>query len=327
MLQAVETTEPPPAAPEAKTPAVPVLDTQNVLWYFGALAGTAASVAVIAQVSQANRGVWILLASLAFIAVYAGAAVALVRSGWLVPGGVIASAAVTFVPFAVLAFEVLIGVASGAPRPSTDVVIAGEEQTTPIHGFDGRAFSLAVATVAAGLLVFWLSRYAYVFLWISIASLIAVELFVPALDSNPSSETQLNVLLGTGLAFVAIGLVADRRGLRHVAFWWHLVGLLAITSGFSYHAAAHSSPGWLFIVAAGLVALGLAIALERATFAFFGLLGIYSPFLHYSDEWFGNLGIAFALAVLGFAIVGIGLAVQSSGGQLSGRVGPRPAAA
>jgi hypothetical protein len=64
-----------------------------------------------------------------------------------------------------------------------------------------------------------------------------------------------------------------------------------------------SSPGWLFIVAAGLVALGLAIALERATFAFFELLGIYAPFLHYSDTWFGNLGLAFALAVLGFAIL------------------------
>ncbi|HEX4323306.1 MAG TPA: hypothetical protein VHZ77_01620 [Gaiellaceae bacterium] len=321
----METTEPPPAETVSKTAAAPVLDTQNVLWYFGALAGTGASFAVVAQVSGAARGLWILLASLAFIAAYALAATLLIRSGWLIPGGVIAATAVTFVPLAVAAFEVLVGLASGNPAPTSESIVAVEEQQPPVaHGFDWHGFSLAVATVAAGLAVYWLTRYSYVFLWVAIATLLVVELFVPAVDSSPSTETRVDVLFGTGLAFVAIGLYADWRAARREAFWWHLVGLWALTLGFSYHVAVHSSPGWIFVVAAGIVALGLSIELRRASFAFFGLLGIYSPFVHYSDDWFGNLGIAFALAVLGFAILAVGISVQQSGGRLSGRLA-RPA--
>ena len=324
----MSTPEPPLAVPAPKTAVAPVLDTQNVLWYFGALAGTAASFAVIAQVSQSARGLWILLASLAFIGVYAAAAFLLIRSGWLIPGGVIASTAVTFVPLAVLAFEVLIGVTSGKPAPSSGAVAGIEaEQPPTVHGFDGRGFSLAVATALAGLLVYRLARYAYVFAWIAIATLIAVELLVPAFDSNPSSKVQIDVLLVLGLVFVAVGLVADRQKSRRVAFWWHFVGLVAITIGFTYHAAVHSSPGWFFIIVAGLVALGLAVELERAFFAFFGLVGIYSPFVHYSDAWLGKLGIAFALAVLGFAILGVGIAVQHSVERWTGFSRRPPAAA
>lgn len=49
---------------------------------------------------------------------------------------------------------------------------------------------------------------------------------------------------------------------------------------------------------------------ERATFAFFGVPGLYAPVAHWAIVWFGNAGTAAALAVVGFGILGAALVFQ-----------------
>jgi hypothetical protein len=101
---------PPPPAPAAPTADLPVFDTPNILWHFGALSAAVAGIAVIGEVHHSARGFWVLLVSLAFLAAFAIAAAALLRTDRGIPGGILAATAVSFVPLAGEGFERLIGV-------------------------------------------------------------------------------------------------------------------------------------------------------------------------------------------------------------------------
>jgi len=307
------------AWPEPRTPAVPVLDPPNVLWYFGALAGTIACVAIVGQVPDSARGTWVLLVSLAFLAAYAAVSVGLLRAGWQIPGSVVAATAVSFVPIAGAAFEQLVGIGATKVVPDSGTVLGDTESPpgAPVEAFHGRSFALVLLTIVAGVLVYRLLRFAFVFAWVSVAAFIGTQILLPLFDSHPGTAAHFDAALGAGIFLVVVGLALDHRGLRREAFWWHLVGLVAVTAAFSYHASFHSSPGWVVALLAGLVALGLAVLYRRATFAFFGLLGLYAPLAHYGDDWFGNLGLACALGALGFTILGAGVLVQESNRRLS----------
>ena len=71
----------------ARSPDRPRLDPPNILWFFGGLTAAAASLAVISRVHPSARGLWILLAALAFLAAFAAVSALLLGSGWRVPGG------------------------------------------------------------------------------------------------------------------------------------------------------------------------------------------------------------------------------------------------
>jgi hypothetical protein len=305
-----------------RTAAAPLLDTQNVFWYFGALAGTAACIALAGQVPESARGLWILLVSLAFLAAYGVGVVALQRAGWLVSAGVLAATAVTFVPIAGAAFERLVGITSTHAHLESPVIVAGDGGPAPLgvqggDTFSGSAFVLALLTVVAGLVVYRLVRYAYVFLWVAVAALVATQILVPAFDAHPGADGRFDAALATGILFVILGLLLDANDLRRQAFWWHVVALAAVTSALAYHTGFHRSGWWIADLAAGLAALAVAAVVERATFAFFGLLGLYAPFVHWSGDWFGNVGTALALAVVGFSILALGILVQREQGRLA----------
>jgi hypothetical protein len=71
----------------ATTAERPRLDPPNILWFFGGLTAAAAGNAVVSRVHPSARGLWMLLAALAFLAVFAALSTALLRAGWTVPGG------------------------------------------------------------------------------------------------------------------------------------------------------------------------------------------------------------------------------------------------
>ncbi|HEY4346498.1 MAG TPA: hypothetical protein VGM80_02840 [Gaiellaceae bacterium] len=315
---------------------VPVFDTPNILWHFGALSATGAGVAMVSDVHSSARGFWILLVALVFLAVYAVVSIVLLRTGRGIPGGILAAAGVSFVPLAVVGFERLIGVYGGNHIAAVDSFPDSGTSTSPIGfggvnvdpsqvsgRFQGHEFAIAVATVAAGLVVYALVRYAFVFAWIAVATLVAVELLLPLFVSHPGGSDRAGSFLAAGIVFVAIGLYADLVHARRVAFWWHLVGLMSITGAFAYDLVAANSPGWVFALLAGAVAIAFAAPLRRSTWAIFGLLGTWATFVHYSGRWFGNLGTAFALCVIGLAIVAIGLAIQHAGSSWAGALGRR----
>jgi hypothetical protein len=304
----------PAGTPEGRSGVRPVFDTPNILWYFGALTAAAASGAVIGSVHPSARGLWILLTSLAFLTAYAVISAALLHAGWLIPGGVVAATAVTFIPVSGGAFERLIGVwrtPAGAG---------------PFQEFEGPALVLALLTVAGGLVVYLLVRFPFVFAYIAGATFVAAQMLVPLFVSNPSIGDHATALLVVGIAMLLVGIAADLRGSRRIAFWWHAFGFVPMTIGLAYHAFSHTSWGWVVIFVAGVLILALAAPLHRATWGLFGVAGTYAPCVHYADRWFGNLGTAFALAAIGFALVGIGIAIQRAGDSWTGIVPRRVAA-
>lgn len=316
---------PAPPAPAAQTAELPVFDTQNILWHFGALSAAVAGIAVIGQVHHSARGFWVLLVSLAFLAGFAVAAAGLLRADRRIPGGVLAATAVSFVPLAGEGFERLIGVwgQAGGTAVYSSAGVTVNAGAVVVDSFNGHEFALALATASAGLIVYALVRYAFVFAWVVFAMLSAVELLMPVVVSHPNGGDRANTLLLAGLAFVGIGLYADLLHARRIAFWWHLVGLAMITAAFVYHTIVHSSPGWIVTLGAGLAALAFAAPLHRASWALFGLLGTWAPIVHYSASWFGSLGTAFALFVIGLSILAAGLAVQRAGDSWAGALARR----
>jgi len=277
----------------------PVFDTPNILWFFGAFTTAGACDAVIGQVHPSARGIWILLASLAFLAAFAALAAALLRAGWWIAGGVLTAMAVTFVAPAAAAFERLIGVWRAGPT------------LDPIQEYEGPAFALVVVIALAALAAFAVVRFHFI-LWIAAtATFVALELLVPVFVTRPSLSDHATGLIVVGALLVLVGLALDVARARRAAFWWHVVGLVALAVGLTYHAVREGATwGWVMIFVVGTAVLLLASALRRGTWAVFGVAGFYAPIAHYLDVWLGNLGTAFALALAGLLLVGLGLAAR-----------------
>jgi hypothetical protein len=94
-----------------------------------------------------------------------------------------------------------------------------------------------------------------------------------------------------------------------------VLGLLTITAGLAYHALRHASWGWALILVAGAAFLAFAVVLRRATWGLFGVAGFFAAAAHYLDSRFGMLGTAFALALLGLALVAAGMAARLAPGS------------
>jgi hypothetical protein len=276
----------------------PRLDPPNILWFFGGLTAAAAGNAVVSRVHPSARGLWILLAALAFLAGFAALSAALRRAGWPVAGGVLAAMAVTFVAPAAIGVLRLVGFWRAAP---------GLE---PLQEYEGPAVLVALATAAAGLLAFRRVGFPFVLAVVAAAVAVAGQLLLPIFVARPSAADHANGEIAIGVALLAVGLALDRRGARREAFWWHVFGLATLALGLGYHAFRNASWGWLLILAAGALLLALAVALRRATWGLFGVAGLFAAAAHYLDSWFGTLGTAFALAAFGLGLVALGIAAR-----------------
>jgi hypothetical protein len=309
----VETPVPPelPPAPVETTVrvGVPRFDPPNVLWYFGAIAATVASYAVISAVGAAHRGLWIFIVALAFLGGAAGLSALALRLRCWIPGGVLATAAVALFPAVVVGFEHLIGV---WPKPSID----------PFRDFEGVPFSLAALTILAGLVAFWLVRFSFAMLPVAAAAVLAVQFLLPVFVTHPSADAHVDALLVTGAAFVVVGMLLDARNHRAPAFWWHVLGLFAIAAGLVYYVGRgavegfipnisrhHSAWAWVTMLVLGAALVIASFVVRRTTWAAFGVAGIYAPSLHYVSDWSGawhfpllmvfvGVGLVFAGAVL-----------------------------
>jgi hypothetical protein len=273
---------PPPELPEPLAPARPTrFDPPNILWYFGGISATAAANAVVADTGAAHRGLWIFIVALAFLAGAAALCAFVLRLGYWVPAGVLAASAVALVTAVVVGFEHLIGVWPKHP-----------ETTNPFRGFEGFVFAPAAATVATGLLAFWLVRFGFVLLPVTVAAALGTQFLLPALVSHPSFGDNMTTLIITGAAFVVIGMLLDARLHRSAAFWWHVVGLFAIANGLVYYVGVNPLlPGdhsalwaWVAMLVIGATLVIAAFPVGRATWAAFGVAGVYAPALHYIDD-------------------------------------------
>jgi hypothetical protein len=290
---------------------LPRFDTSNILWYFGGITAAYASLGVVAAVSPAHRGIWILLVALAFMGVYGALSVVLRASQWWVPGGIFAFVFVILVPAAGAGFEMLIGTLSRSSSRGSVSVAGQATQTSTFSDFRGSLFVLALATVATGLIVYVLVDFAFVLLPTAVATVVTALLFLPAVDDNASGSDVATTLIVTGALLVLVGLLRDRAGQRRSAFWWHVVGLGSIALGLVYFVgSAGDSGGWAAMLATALVVLVLAAPLGRASWASYGVAGAYAPLVHYTLDGGGSWRIPFILALIGLAAVALGLVLR-----------------
>jgi hypothetical protein len=301
----------------------PVFDAPNILWYFGASAGTLACLELVSGVGDGARGLWMLLVALGFAGAYVLLAAWLLRRGSTIPGGVVAAWTVAFVLAAGDSFEQLVGL-THASQVSVSLDRLNVPAAGPFARFEGHELGLGILTVAAGLAVYVWTRFPFVLAFAVSGALISAELLVPAVVSHPSASDHATALIVFGIALLVAGILVDLRAARRQAFWFHVVGLMALSAGLAYHAATHSSWGWKLILVEGILVLALAAPLRRATWTLFGIAGLYAPLAHYASDWFGSTGTDAALGLIGFAFVALGIAVQASERGWVGLSGERP---
>jgi hypothetical protein len=229
---------------------------------------------------------------------------------------VLVTAAVALVPALGQAFERLVG--------AWPNVI--EEAPTATEDFQGAVFALALATILAGLAAFAVVRFPLIFVPVAVATLVAALLLVPALVDHPGIDDYASALLLTGAALFLVALVLDTTGHRDEAFWWHVFGLLALGVGFGWYAVVrHDTWAWVAILVVGGSLLLASAPFRRATWATYGLLGVYGVLVHYVGEGLGSWKEPVLLLAVSLALVALGIALQLYA-RLWARLTTRPAA-
>ena len=191
----------------------------------------------------------------------------------------------------------------------------------PFGHFSGAAFAIAAVTVVAGLVAYWLVRFGFVLLPVAVAGIIGIELLLPVLVSRPGFGDHMTTLIVAGAAFVVIGMLLDARRHRSAAFWWHVVGLFSIANGLVYYVGVNPVlPGnhsavwaWVTMLVVGAVLVVAAFPVGRATWAVFGLAGIYSPALHYVDEASGSWRYPLLMIFVSLGLIVVGVLLDLAG--------------
>jgi hypothetical protein len=294
----------------------PRMDPPNVLWFFGAFTLELGVYALIEAMPSSQSGLWILVASVAFLLGFAAAAAMLLRRGWSVPGGLAAALAVGAFPAVAVAFLTLIDVWPGGPF------------FEPLQDFSGWTLGVGVATALVGLFAWWLTRFSFVLAVAIGAILVSAQLLTPCFDESPSGDARAATALVIGSILFVIGVFLDVFSRRREAFWFEVLGLFSVAAGLVWLATVDGDPerGWIPMLIGGLVLLVAAGPIRRASWAVYGVLGVYAAVVHYLSKGLDETGWVFPalLIVLSLAIVALGMAQQRYGRSWAQRFVRRP---
>jgi len=286
-------------------------DPPHILWYFGAITAAATASATVVSVSPGARGTYQLLVGLLFAGAFAAGATLLLRTGWRVAGGVLAVATVAMVPTVVQAFERLIGVWPDVAEDGLGV----------LEDFKGALFALALATAAAGLIAFSLIRFPFAFTTVTVAVAFAAQFLVPALVDEPSLDDRATCLVATGAGLLLAGLLLDSVGRGADAFWWHAVGLGILGLGLAWYAIFRDADwAWVAILVLGAVLLLGSAPFNRATWATFGVLGVFGGALNYAGDWFGSWKAPALMVAVSVGLILLGIVLQLYARTWAGRL-------
>jgi len=293
------------------------MDPPNVLWFFGAFATEFAVYELIQTIPDSQSGLWIFVVALGFVLGFALASWLLLRRWWWVPGGLSAALAVGTFPAVAVGFLKLIDVWPNDPFFS------------PFDEFDGYTFGVGLATAAVGYAVWWLTRFSFVLGVANGAILVSAQLLTPCIDESPSGDKRAATALVIGAVLVVAGVFLDAFGRRREAFWFHVLGLFSVASGlvfFTVEPGGDVERGWIPMLIAGALVLIAAAPVRRATWAVYGVLGVYAAIVHYLLEGLNESRWPFALLllVLALLIVALGMAQHRYGRVLAGRFVRRP---
>jgi hypothetical protein len=284
----------------------PRMDTPNVLWFFGAFAIAFATISLIDKVPESSRDVWALLVSFGFYLAYAAVGWFLILKGWWVPGGLGFALAVAIMPAVGYGVASLIG--TFPKDPFFDPFVDGSWTIVLI----------GLVTMADALVSFAITRFSFLFFTFVTATLITAEFFIPTVKSHPGGDAFALTAIVTGGALVLVGLMLDFAGRRRDAFWFHAGGYFGIAVALGFYATGatgDSNRGWIPMLFVGAIVLLAAAPLRRATWAIYGLLGLYAPILHWTTSGLASdsVGYAFILLAIGLSIFGLGLLLHRFG--------------
>jgi len=276
-------------------------DPPHILWYFGAITAALTASATVVSVSPGARGTYQLLIGLVLAAAFAAGGALLLRAAWRVAGGVLVVASVAMVPAVGQAFERLIGV---WPDVVDDGLGVNED-------FQGALFALALATAAAGLIAFSLIRFPFAFSTVTLAVVFAAQFLVAALVDEPTLDDRATCLIVTGAGLLLAGLLLDSVRRSADAFWWHAVGLGTLGLGLASYAVLDNADwAWISILVVGALLLLGSAPFNRATWATFGVLGVYGAALNYFGTWFGSWKSPALMVAVSVGLILLGIVLQ-----------------
>jgi hypothetical protein len=293
------------------------MDPPNVLWYFGAFALGFAVYELIETIPASQSGLWILLTALGFFAGFALASAVLLRRRWSVPGGLAAALAVAVFPAVAVSFLKLVGVWPDDPF------------FEPLERFSGYTLGVGLATALLGLAVWWLTRFSFVLAVANGAILVSAQLLAPCFDESPSGDERAATALVIGAVLFVVGVFLDTFGRRREAFWFEVLGLFSLAAGLVYFTldpGGDPDRGWIPMLIGSVVLLIAAAPVGRATWAVYGVFGLYATVVHYLAKELNERRWPFALLLIGLsvALFALGMAEQRYGRAWAQRFVRRP---
>jgi hypothetical protein len=292
------------------------MDPPNVLWFAGTYAIWFAAYALLSSLPESHNRLWLFLLGLGLLLAFAAASKLLLQAWWWVPGGLAATLAVSMVPPLSVGFLELIDVWP-------------DDLGDPLTNFSGWSFGVALATAAAGLIAFWLTRFSFLFA-IVVGSILVGSQFLPAAyESGLTGHDRATTALVTGALLVIVGVFLDVFGRRRDAFWFHALGWLTVAAGLIFYIVEPGGDperGWIPMLIIGLLMVIAAGPVRRATWAVYGVLGYYAPIVHYLADELDQDGWAFALLLLavGLSIFSMGMLLHRYGTAWGERFVRRP---
>ena len=265
-----------------------------MLWFFGAYTLVVGVYELLRTIPDSNSGLWLLIAAVAFLTAFAIAAAVLLRWGWWVPGGLAAALAVGVFPAAAIAFLTLIQVWPSDPF------------FEPLQRFSGWTFGVGLATALIGFLAWWLSRFSFVLAVAIGAVLVTSQLLTPCFDESPSADERVTMALVIGAILFVAGVFIDAFGRRREAFWFEVLGLFSIAGGLVYLTAEPGGDpdrGWIPMLIGGVILLVAAAPVRRASWAIYGVLGVYAAVVHYLVKELDEQRWPFALMLIVLAVL------------------------
>jgi len=295
----------------------PRMDPPNVFWFFGAFALELGVYGLIETLPRSQSGLWLLVTAVAFFVGFAVASALLVRRDWWVPGGLAAALAVGVFPAVAVSFLTLVDVWPSDPF------------FEPFEEFSGSTFGVGLATALVGLVAWWLTRFSFVLAVALGAILVSAQLLTPCFDDSPSGGERAATALVIGAILFVAGVFVDVFGRRREAFWFEVLGLFSVAAGlvyFTVEPGGDPDRGWIPMLIGGVVLLVAAGPVRRASWAVYGVLGVYAAVVHYLAKGLDERRWPFAVSLiaLALAIFAAGMAEHRYGRAWAQRFVRRP---
>lgn len=294
----------------------PRFDAVHVLWYAGALIVIGAMGLFSTNAFSQFGGRALTLTALAYAVIFAGAGHFLWhRRNLRIPGGLLATVAVTMAPLATFGVQDSLGWWShGDPGPYRDFFV----------WIKGSWLFMEVAAIIAGVLALRFYRFPFltmpvaVALWFMSMDLTAWIFGIGWSDGDLAWKKREIVSLWFGLGVLAIAWWVDVRSRGDFAFWLHLFGLMAFWGGMSMlDSDSEVSKAIYCLINVGLLILSL--FLQRRAYMVFGTFGIAGYLEHLAGVVFkDSLLFPFALSLIGVAVIATGLLYYRSRHAIDG---------